>query len=113
MACIGRHVGFTRRLLAPVRPRVGADDAAARANQEAGARLDGGRAQIVATATIRQTSRQGPSVDTQSGVPTRFAPIEALRSEMRVVLQILAKIAAVVVAAVATYFIVTFLLQFF
>jgi hypothetical protein len=34
-------------------------------------------------------------------------------AEMRVILQILAMIAAVVVAAVATYFIVTFLLQFF
>ena len=32
---------------------------------------------------------------------------------MRAVLQILAKIAAVVVAGVATYYIVTFLLQFF
>jgi hypothetical protein len=32
---------------------------------------------------------------------------------MRVVLQILAMIAAVVVAGVATHFIVTFLLQFF
>jgi hypothetical protein len=41
------------------------------------------------------------------------SPIEALRFEMRAVLQILAKIAAVIVAAVATYFIVTFLLQFF
>ena len=39
--------------------------------------------------------------------------IEALGSEMRVVLQILAMIAAVIVAGVATYFIVTFLLQFF
>jgi hypothetical protein len=34
-------------------------------------------------------------------------------AEMRVVLQILTMIAAVIVAAVATYFIVTFLLQFF
>jgi hypothetical protein len=34
-------------------------------------------------------------------------------AEMRVVPQILAMIAAVVVAAVATYFIVTFLLQLF
>jgi hypothetical protein len=34
-------------------------------------------------------------------------------AEMRVVLQILAMIAAVIVAGVATYFIVTFLLQFF
>jgi hypothetical protein len=34
-------------------------------------------------------------------------------AEMRVILQILAMIAAVVVAAVATYFIVTFLLQLF
>jgi hypothetical protein len=33
--------------------------------------------------------------------------------EMRVVLQILAMIAAIIVAAVATYFIVTSLLQFF
>ena len=32
---------------------------------------------------------------------------------MRVILQILAMIAAVVIAAVATYFIVTFLLQLF
>jgi hypothetical protein len=34
-------------------------------------------------------------------------------AEMRVVLQILAMIAAIIVAGVATYFIVTFLLQFF
>jgi succinate dehydrogenase hydrophobic anchor subunit len=34
-------------------------------------------------------------------------------AEMRVVLQILVMIAAVIVAAVGTYFIVTFLLQFF
>jgi hypothetical protein len=34
-------------------------------------------------------------------------------AEMRVILQILAMIAAVVIAAVSTYFIVTFLLQFF
>jgi hypothetical protein len=34
-------------------------------------------------------------------------------AEMRVVLQILAMIGAVIVAGVATYFIVTFLLQFF
>jgi hypothetical protein len=39
--------------------------------------------------------------------------IEALGSKMRLALQILAMIAAVVVAGVATYFIVTFLLQFF
>jgi hypothetical protein len=34
-------------------------------------------------------------------------------AEMRVVLQILPMIAAIIVAAVATYFIVTSLLQFF
>jgi hypothetical protein len=41
------------------------------------------------------------------------SPIEAVGPEMRVVLQILAMTAAVVVAGIATYFIVTFLLRFF
>jgi hypothetical protein len=69
----------------------------------------------------RPARRCGAGLQRWTAHPPHYAPDQAViifgapsgGAEMRVILQILAMIAAVVVAAVATYFIVTFLLQFF